>query len=124
MNRSELLRLFILDDIADDYEEIEHITGNVTALAQKCGLTVSSGEVREELMNLIDAGFAKAYRFTGRHLPEDIRGRPLPEELEETATGYVYFWITESGRELHGSRDDWWPFDDDDSLRIDWSLTD
>jgi len=32
MDRGELIRMFVLDDICDDYEEIGHITRNVTGL--------------------------------------------------------------------------------------------
>jgi len=87
-------------------------------------LAVSPAEIVEELMSLIDAGLAKAYRLFASHWPvEEFDGRPPLEELEESGGGYTYFWTTESGLELYGSRDDWWPFDEDDQLGKDWSLS-
>ena len=120
MTRGELLRLLILEDVCDDYEEIEHITGSVTVLAQKCGINVTRDEIVQELMNPIDAALVKAYRlFSSRRPAEAFDGRPPLTELEESG-GYTYFLITENGMKVHLANDHRWRFDQTNLLGRDW----
>jgi len=93
VKRDELIRMFILNGIADDYENLEHITKTVVALGVKCGLRIDSSEIWHELANLIEAGLAKAYRLL-KTPPEEIKGIPSSEDLDDF---YCYFWITDQG---------------------------
>ena len=44
-------------------------------------------------------------------------------DVSEVEEGFeTYFYVTDKGLEFHRSNDSWWPFDDDDNLRPNWSL--
>ena len=116
VERSELIRMFVLDVIADDYENLDKIYGEVGQLAKKCGLAATAREIRQGLLDLIRTNLAKAYRLSPRRPTEEISGVPSPDEIEE-----CYFWVTDGGRQLQSSDYADWPFDETGSLRTDWS---
>jgi|SRR5579862_9698313 len=115
LTRAELLRMFVLDAIADDYENLELISGHVTKLGAKCGLTILRSEVFHALAGLIKDGLASAYLID--RTAEKVQGMPPPDEVEAH-----YFWVTETGRELQLAEYPDWPFDEAGSLRENWSL--
>ena len=105
MNRSPLIRLFILNAIADDYEDLPRILKEVSDLGGKSGVTIASAEILPELINLIETDLAKAYRLSPILPVEEIDGVPPPGEIEG-----CYFWITAKGSaELRSAE---WPFGD------------
>jgi len=123
MNRSELIRMFVLDAIADDYENLEQITKHITRLSSDCGMAVTPSVVLQALDELIAAGLAKAYRLSNQI--EEIGGMPPPDEIgspNESLTDDAYFWVTEDGRRLQLADCPAWPFDDNNTLRADWRL--
>jgi hypothetical protein len=81
VSRSELVRVFVLNELADDYEEFDHISENVIKLGVDCGLTIHSSEILDALMYLIESGLAKAYRLGGP-TAEEIQGVPPRDEIE------------------------------------------
>lgn len=111
--------MFVLDTIADDYEEIEHITERIDAWSAVCGLNVSRDEIVQALITLTQEGLARAY-----HLME-TRGNK-PEEIETILSADQirlrdpYFLITDKGVQEVSRPDDGWPFDEEGSLRRDW----
>jgi len=115
MNRNDLKRLLVLTEIADDYEEPEHIYENVAAEAKLCGMTIQPLEVMRILVELIEGGLARAYRLSGIAPAELIQGAPELDELH----GY-YFRITKKGLEVHSSVADQWPFDGEGDLLPNW----
>ena len=119
MVRKELVRRFVLNEIGDDYEHLEHIRSLMAKDAERCGLTISTDEIVQSLADLIQSGLAKAYRFRPpyKSQPDQIPGMPPLEEISE-----YYFWATPQGRDLQVSDRSWYPFDDDDELRKDWAV--
>jgi len=122
MNRNELVRLFVLNAISDDYENVDQvILRSVAEDGAKCGLTIERSEVVHALAGLIEDGLAKAYLLSGTapHVTE-LPGMPamnIPEKDFET-----YFYITKKGMDLHLHEDTCWPLDDEGNLKPDWRL--
>ncbi len=87
--------MFVLDAIADDYENLEKIDTHVNRLALECGLTIHSSEVLQALIDLIATGLAKAYRLSTVVPAEEFQGVPTAAEVKD-----YYFWVTEKGREV------------------------
>jgi predicted XRE-type DNA-binding protein len=116
MKRDELTRMFVLDAIADDYENLEKINGEVKSFYGNCGLTIQPSEILGALIDLIELGLARAY-WLWQHPPREIEGVPPLDEIDN-----YYFWLTEEGRKVHDAVDDRWPFDKEGALRRDWML--
>jgi hypothetical protein len=122
MNRSELVRLLVLNEICDDYENVDQvILSHVSKLAAKCGLAIERSEIVEALAGLVQDGLAKAYTLSP-HEPfsTELSGMPpldVAEEYFET-----YFYVTKKGMDLQLSDDVSWLFDDEGELRPDWRL--
>ena len=115
-NPVELIRVFVLNEIMDDYEEVEHITKNVTKLGEECGVVVQEQEIVRALISLTENGFAKAYRMARKPgaRAEEIEGVPSPENIQNPDPySRFYFWATERGKEEHRRLRslDTWPFD-------------
>ena len=96
MSREELLRLFVLDSMADDYEAVPEIMRGVGALAAECGIEISRDEVVTSLRALIEAGLVRAWSVGHRNqLREEAFVPPVAE-----ADRY-YYLPTEAGRDIH-----------------------
>lgn len=119
MTRKELIRRFVLNEICDDYENLEMIHKWVTRKSARAGLTVQDAEIIEALAGLIQSGLARTYRFRPPYKspPDRLSGVPPLKEI-----GKYYFWATPQGRDLQVSDRSWYPFDDDEELRKDWSV--
>jgi hypothetical protein len=119
MTREELVRLAVLMNIADDYEEPVHIYQCVAEGLGPCGLTVAPEETQEALIDLTGSGLAKAYRLSGREpFAEELPGLPPFDGSHD-----YYFWITEDGlRSFAISRalEDW-PLDDEHAVKRGWA---
>ena len=50
----------------------------------------------------------------------EVPGMPCMDEIEENFK--TYFWATKEGMTVHLSDDSWWPLDEDQNLKKDWSL--
>jgi len=117
MSQHDLIRLLVLVEISDDYEEPEHVYENVAKRARLCGMVIQFVDVRTALMELVGSGLAKAYRLSTTAQAMEIQGFPPVDQVHE-----YYFWITEKGKGIVDStRGDSWPFDDEGDLRPDWS---
>src|SRR6202035_5189880 len=118
MDRSELVRLLVLNAICDDYENVDQvILRDVAQNGTKCGLTIDRPEVVAALSRLIEEGHAKALSGSAPHATE-LRGMPpidIPEEYFKT-----YFYITKKGMDVQVSHDTSWPLDDEGNLKPDW----
>jgi hypothetical protein len=114
MNRCELIRRFVLNEIADDYEELGKLYAEVADLGTRSGLPIEKFEILQELILLIESGLASAFILTTVPV-QQIQGVPPLDKVED-----YYFLVTDKGMELQLSDDSWWPFDDDFQLRKDW----
>jgi hypothetical protein len=119
MTRRDQIRMFVLDVIADDYEEIEHITEVVEKWLGVCKLEITRDEIVQALITLIQENCARAYHLTGMpgHRPEEIKGVPSPDQIQLRDP---YFLITDKGVQEVNLPDDGWPFDDEGALRTEW----
>jgi len=111
--------MFVLDVIADDYEEIEHITERVEKWSGVCKLEITRDEIVQALITLTHEDCARAYHLTGTpgHKPEEIKVVLSPDQIQLRDP---YFLITDKGVEEINRPDDGWPFDDEGLLRKEW----
>jgi hypothetical protein len=116
MNHREFVRRFVLMKIADDYESLEYISPLIAKEASECGMTISDAEIRQGLVELIEAGLARAYCL-GSDPVLEIWGVPAPDQFEDS---YTHYWATPQGTALLTGDRDWWPFDDEGELRANW----
>jgi hypothetical protein len=111
MDRNELIRWMVLDEICDDYENVDQII--LTDVARDCaklGFVVERSHIVNALGELIEGGLAKAYLLSGAR-PEELLGMPSLDVVEEDFK--TYFYVTPKGKELHLSDESWRPFDDE-----------
>ena len=109
MNRSELIRLIVLNEICDDYENVgQRILPGAVKEGAECGLTIERSDVVSALARLIEDGLAKAYLLSPREpYATELQGIPSLDLIEENFK--TYFYITKKGMELHLSCDGPWP---------------
>jgi len=101
MTGFELIRMLVLNEIADDYEEPKHLHEQLASLAERCGMTIQPLDVRHALIDLVRIGWAKAYRLSQKEPVEEVRGTPSAELAED-----YYYWITDKGRQVQSCFDD------------------
>ena len=121
MTRAEFLRLMVLNEICDDFENVDQIIlPNVAQQANKLGLVVERADIVEALRGLVGDGLAKAYDLSNCRGPfsGELDGMPSLELVEEDFR--TYFYATEKGKAVQNSDDSWWPFDENGSVRPDW----
>jgi len=111
--RYELIRMLTLNEIADDYEEPEHVGELVAAVGRQYGLEIGPSDVTRALLDLVGLGWAKAHDLRTRP-PRELPGVPPAERAKE-----FYYWITEKGRGVQSSFEDW-PFDEDGKPTPGW----
>jgi hypothetical protein len=110
VKRQDLLRSLVLSEISDDYEEPGHVYENVSRRAELCGMTVLPDDVGSVLIDLTNAGDAKAYWLWV----------DPPREIQEVLSlahihGY-YFLITDKGKGSLLSGRHEWPLDEEDCV--------
>ncbi len=123
MNRRELVRLIVLNEICDDYENLHQITKQVGRVTSACGMSIATHEILEALRELVESGLAKAYELSPWSPTKVLDRMPPVEEIgspDESRIGDVYFWITKKGMQVHMQDCAEWPFDDDNVLRPGW----
>lgn len=118
LDRSSLLKLFLLDVVADDYEDFEHIESTVRRMAERCGMTIRGEETIESLEKLIREGWIQAYWLSERQPAERIEGVPSREEIHDA---YCYFMITAEGAVAQAEDVPEWPFDGWFQLKPGWA---
>ena len=114
MTRTELIRLLVLREICDDFENVDQIIlPNISRDGASYGFTVERPEVVEALAWLVTEGLAKAYILSSRPPHEtQIGGMPSIDHVEDDFR--TYFLATDNGRHLHRADDSWWPFGDEE----------
>jgi hypothetical protein len=115
MSRSELLRMFVLDVIADDYENLEKIYSDVNELGVSSGLSIQKPEIIDALIGLLESDLASAYKLSGTAPNQKVQGVPSRDKLVD-----YYFLVTERGQIIQRADDDGWPFEPSGELRKDW----
>jgi hypothetical protein len=120
VKRRELILRMVLNEISDDFENVDQII--VPHLAESCrklGLTIDRAEIVKVLAGLVEDGLAKVYDLRNGTSRDPFSGElPSIPSLDKTEEDFPYFYITKKGMDFHRSDDTWWPFDDDDERRI------
>jgi hypothetical protein len=117
MNRLDFIRLFVLNETADDYENFQKIAKEVTTLGNKCGVSIALHEIAQQLIVLIEAGHVKPYRLSTTEPAIELELWSAEQMGDES----VFFGITPSGkRELSDIAAKRWPFNDEGVLRPGW----
>src|SRR5713226_3735150 len=85
MNRSELVRWLVLNEISDDYENVDQIIlANVAKQGAKLRLAIDRSEIVDALAHLIEEGLAKAYLLCAKEpCSTEVPGMPALDVIEE-----------------------------------------
>lgn len=118
MTRQELIRLLVLAEISDDYEEPCHILERVARSARICGASASVEDVRSALLGLITSGLARAYWLSPREDASEFNGIPPAQKFSE-----YYYYITPKGKHALAASRSKWPFDPEGSLLPGWTIS-
>jgi hypothetical protein len=114
--RREFVRIFALDAIADDYEALETITRHVSRAGAQCGLAIQPTEIVQELLRLIELGWADVYYLSQwQRDANKIAGMPPTDQLQN-----YYYYISEAGSIVQAEEWADYPFDDNGEVRADW----
>jgi hypothetical protein len=113
VNRCEIVRLLVLNAIADDYEEPRHIFETIIGPSELCGVPIQPKDVDTVLVQLVEMGLASAYELTPTAPAVEIQGVPRLDQVNR-----YYFFITKRGREVHATLN--WPFDEEGALLPGW----
>ena len=114
--RRELLKMFVLDTLADDFEHFSKIVSETRHLSQACGVVVEHREIGDALNELLRLGWVEAYRLR----PD---GPAILLQVQQVTNDQgVYYLLTESGRDAQVREYADWPFNSDSSLREDWDI--
>jgi hypothetical protein len=119
--RSELVRRLVLNEICDDYENLAvSIEMPVKEWGGRCGLFVEKEEIVQALKELVELGWAKAYRFVrSSGPPEEIDRFPTIEDMEDPYG--AWFYRTAEGLKAQLAEWDPWPFDEENELKKGWT---
>ncbi len=117
-SRRELVQRLVLNSICDDYENlVVSIKPAIDRDARDCGIEISELEIVDALRNLVDLGWAKAYRLGGKNAVE-FDQMPTIDEMRDFYG--AWFHITDAGMKVQLADYGGWPFDDEGALRKDW----
>jgi hypothetical protein len=106
MNRDDLIKMFVLNEIGDDYESFEKISNETAALGQRLRLYVDPSEISNALTDLIKSGLARAYHLSPWHPAKEVEA-PISNQYPD-----LYFLVTRKGADEHKRLESRWPFDD------------
>ena len=124
MTRAEFLQRLVLNEICDDFENLDQIIlPHLAEDGRKCGLTIERAEIVEALSALVENGLAKAYDLGCTDpFSKELPGMPSLDIIEENFR--TYFYATENGLDVQTSycSDASWPFDEEGELRCGWRL--
>src|ERR1043166_2244771 len=97
MDRGELIRRLVLDEISDDYENVDQtILLDVARDGAKLGLSIERADIVDALRSLIGDGLATAFLLSQREpYSTEIPGMPALDVIEEDFK--TYFYITKKG---------------------------
>jgi hypothetical protein len=116
MTRSDLLKMFVLNEISDEYLKVPEITKRVEDLGSACGMILEPNEIVRALGDLMETKLARGFLLTpNSKTPKEIGRIPDPADMEK-----YYFRVTKKGMDLQLSDYEGWPFDDENALRKDW----
>jgi hypothetical protein len=119
--RRELIVRLALNTISDDYENLAQVIEPTVAKdGADCGITIEKSEIVAALEELVTRGWAKAWRLNAdRSPPVEFDRMPTIEEMEDFSD--AWFYITDAGMKVQLEPWEFWPWDDDNQLRKDWT---
>jgi len=98
MNKEKLISEIVLNEIADDYENIDQIIfPSVQKECARLGIQAERSDIVKALADLVEHGLAHAYRLSCREPAKQLEGMPSVDIVEEDFT--TYFYITRKGKD-------------------------
>jgi hypothetical protein len=100
VHRDELIRRLVLDEICNDYENVDQIIlPSVAREAAGLGVTVARVDVVHAMTSLIASGLARAYLLASKEpFVVPLEGMPPVDAIE--AAYRTYFYATDDGRRV------------------------
>ncbi|MDE3179134.1 MAG: hypothetical protein KGM47_05680 [Acidobacteriota bacterium] len=81
-----------MGDVADDYEEFEHIVDSMVADASHHGITIDRWAVLDKLGELVREGLVQPYVYR-----QDLRSFVETGDYSSDRVGDLWFYITAEG---------------------------
>jgi hypothetical protein len=97
MDRTELVKQFVLSEISDDYENVDQrIFPKVAAIGRRHGFNIERSDIVDSLITLVADGLAEAYILSSRE-PFSTRLDRMPAIDTPELDFKTYFLITKKG---------------------------
>jgi hypothetical protein len=90
-----VIKNLIMGDVADDYEEFEHVLKNVTASAADRGISVDRQVVFDKLKELVKEGRVRAYVYLTKQQSFAETAECSADRIDD-----LWFYITPKGLEV------------------------
>ena len=85
--------MFVLNELGDDYENVQHIVERVQPWGTDHGMLISVEEISAALISLVEAKLVAAYNLTGLTASHT----PLTQRILIDEIGTLYFLQTKEG---------------------------
>ena len=109
ITRHDLLRILVLNEASDGYQDFERIERESKLVAIRCGVVPTSDEIAAAISKLIRDGLLKSVWLSPHDPPREIVGVPSVTDFHR-----VYFFQTKSGEQEHAAS--LWPLDDEGNV--------
>ena len=95
----EWVRQYVLNAVADDYENLEQIVGSVIHWAFSDGKVVPLTQIMEALIEIVTKGDAKAYVLSPQPpYSTEFHWSTSEEQFEASRVWELWYHITEQGK--------------------------
>ena len=100
MTKTQLLEIFVLNDVCDDYETLQHIVEHVQDWGAEYGLTPTRFEIVKALISLVEAKLIFAV-FLSPKAPNVTEITDITGKMDD-----LYYYPTSAGKTLHQQNDE------------------
>ena len=110
LDNNELVRIFILDEVCDDFEPLDMVVHNVESRSREYGLLISSATIVEAMTTLLTDDLVAAYDLINQPQPQT----PVTGQITNSDMLKYYYYLTKQGRAAHRANSIF--FDDEGTL--------
>ena len=102
MTKTQLLEIFVLNEVSDDYENLQYIVEHVQKWSAEYGLTPTRSEIVTALISLIEAEMISAFDLSAKS-PIVIDVTDLTGKMDD-----LWYYQTPAGKTLHQQNDEFY----------------
>ena len=102
MTKTQLLEIFVLNEVSDDYENLQYIVEHVQKWSAEYGLTPTRFEIVKALISLVEAKLIFAV-FLSPKAPNVTEITDITGKMDD-----LYYYQTSAGKTLHQQNDEFY----------------